>query len=62
MEEVFGFNPAQDILARGERLCTEPLVRGADYHKRIHALFEMLPAGDMKCKHCGARFKDDDLA
>lgn len=50
------FGKPDGPLGIGERLCNEPLIRGATYVHVYHVHFEMLEGGDAKCCHCGERF------
>lgn len=54
MEHRFGYHG--EGLCRGERLCSEPLVKGARYEVVYHVTFEMTPDGDAICLKCGERF------
>lgn len=54
MEHRFGYHG--EGLGRGERLCSEPLVKGAVYEVVYHVTFEMTPDGNAVCLKCGENF------
>lgn len=56
-EHVFGNPPGH--LGVGERLCNEPIVKGARYTRIYHLRFEIMDGGNARCLHCNERFLED---